>query len=514
MPDILLTASFISLLSELRPAFTAPSFANFAVIISGMVHALGAHRMTDVLRAAGPAANKHYVTYYRWLSHGRWSLDELGLALLALIIQLGEMTGVEIELVLDDTLCRRTGKNVALATMHADPLLKVRGRPFSRYGHVFVVLAVHVRMPALSATGWALPIMFRLFEGSRQGGRLDAASDKRRRLGRRRRGVTERNRERLTDREVVQGKVARCKDKADTGTLADKVRPTKTQLAAEMLLIVARRFPQLRMRVLTDHLYNCKAVLHEVTSQVDNISFVTRGHPDAALFGMPEPRKPGQRGRPAIRGERLPNPEQWAADNPDAFESVVVSMYGHDVPVLIASFFGMAYRSLPGQLVRYVIIKDPQGIYRTDYLLCTDQELPAAEVVAAYARRWPLEQTFECCKQKLGMQNTQVQLPASVRRHPPVTMLLYSLVVLWYLHHGRHLADKARLPPDPWYKGNARPSFTNMLACLRRASWGEEFVDPSFLAATATKSDRVGRSDRLDRRAALARYLVRVVAAG
>ena len=92
-------------------------------------------------------------------------------------------------------------------------------------------------------------------------------------------------------------------------------------------------------------------------------------------------------------------------------------------------------------------------------------------------------------------------------------MLLYSLVVLWYLHHGRHLADKARLPPDPWY-GNARPSFTNMLACLRRASWGEEFVDPSFLAATATKSDRVGRSDRLDRRAALARYLVRVVAAG
>ena len=94
-------------------------------------------------------------------------------------------------------------------------------------------------------------------------------------------------------------------------------------------------------------------------------------------------------------------------------------MYGHDVPVLIASFFGMAYRSLPGQLVRYVIIKDPQGIYRTDYLLCTYQELPAAEVVEAYARRWPLEQTFECCKQKLGMQNTQVQLPASVRRHPP-----------------------------------------------------------------------------------------------
>ncbi len=63
-------------------------------------------------------------------------------------------------------------------------------------------------------------------------------------------------------------------------------------------------------------------------------------------------------------------------------------MYGHDVPVLIASFLGMAYRSLPGQLVRYVIIQDPQGSYRTDVLLCTDQALPAADVVAACARRW------------------------------------------------------------------------------------------------------------------------------
>jgi hypothetical protein len=108
----------------------------------------------------------------------------------------------------------------------------------------------------------------------------------------------------------VQGKVEPCKAKADTGTLPDSVRPTKTQLAAEMLLVVARRFPQLRMRVLADHLYSCKAELHGVPSQVDNIGFVTRGHPDAALYQMPEPPKPGQRGRPAIRGERLPNPEQ------------------------------------------------------------------------------------------------------------------------------------------------------------------------------------------------------------
>ncbi|MCB9738756.1 MAG: transposase [Deltaproteobacteria bacterium] len=509
MPDVLLTASFVALLSQLRPVFTAPSFANFVVLLAGMVHALGAHRLTDALRAAGPAAERHFTSYYRFLSHAQWSLDELGLALLALIEQVLSLP--ELELIVDDTLCRRSGKKVALATMHADPLLKQGGRPFHSYGHVFVVLAVHVRLPLLAPTGWALPVMFRLFEGPRQGGRKDAASDARRRKLRRDKDLPTRNRVRKTDRKVVDGRVEQCAPEPDSGPLPKELHRTKTQLAAELILAVARRFPHLRIRVLADHLYNCNAVLNEVLREVDNVNFVTRGRPDAALFAMPEPRKPGQRGRPAIKGEQLPNPKQWADEHADDFERHVVPMYGRDVTVRVASYLGMAYRSLPGRLVRYVIVIDPAGIYRTDYLLCTDLELSVAEVVAAYSRRWPLEQTFECCKQKLGMQDTQVQMPAAVRRHAPLSMLLYSLVVLWYLQHGHQLTNYARLPADPWYKGNPRPSFTNMLACLRRASWGEAFVDPPLPGTGATENQPPTTRDR---RPQLARYLSRVVAAG
>jgi len=46
----------------------------------------------------------------------------------------------------------------------------------------------------------------------------------------------------------------------------------------------------------------------------------------------------------------------------------------------------------------------------------------------------------------------------------------------------------------------ARPSFGEMLACLRRASWAEAFVDPSLAAG--------------DRQKSLAAYLARVVASG
>jgi hypothetical protein len=121
-----------------------------------------------------------------------------------------------------------------------------------------------------------------------------------------------------------------------------------------MILLVAGRFPDLRIRVIADHLYNGRAVLKTIHEQAKDISIVVRGRKDAALYELPPPRT-GRRGRPRKKGARLPNPETWAADNPAAFERVTVPMYGRHVDVLVASYFGMAYRSLPGRLVRYIV---------------------------------------------------------------------------------------------------------------------------------------------------------------
>jgi len=477
VPPVMLPRSFLAILRRLQPAFSTPLFVNFVVLIAGFVHALGGHRLTDALRAAGPAASKHYTTYYRFFSHARWSLDELGFMLIELIV---EMLGLEeVELVLDDTLTRRTGKKVALAAMHADPLLKKSGgRPFVSYGHVFVVLAIHIKVPALSKTGWALPVMFRLFEGPSQGGRDDSPSDLRRRKKRRDQKKTTRRRMRMTDREVVDGEVSRCAHRPDDGPLPDNVRPKKTNLGAELILMVARRFPQLRFLVLADHLYNGRSVLHAVLSEVDNVHVVSRGRPDAALYAMPPPRHPGQMGRPRTKGERLLNPAKWAESHPEAFRTVTVNMYGRQVTVHVASFLGMSYRSLPGRLLRYVIVKDPDGIYRTSYILCTDTALDEAEVLAAYSRRWPLERTFQDCKQKLRIENPQTQLPTSVRRSVPFGMMLYTLVVLWYVTTGyKEAADLAPRLADPWYARASRPSFSDMLASMRRIGWLQGLSD-------------------------------------
>ena len=200
-----------------------------------------------------------------------------------------------------------------------------------------------------------------------------------------------------------------------------------------------------------------------------------------------------------MKGARLPNPREWAEANPDAFEEVEVTIYGRTVRLLAAPFTGMAYRSLPGRLMRYVIVRDPEGVYREDYIFSTDPQKPPAQIVEEYALRWPLERTFQDCKQKLGVAQSEAQLPTAVRRTAPFGMALYSLVVLWYVTTGHEEAASLRVHRDPWYRKQARPSFTEMLAALRRLGWARALADPA--------------RQRTPRQKTLATYLARVVAA-
>jgi hypothetical protein len=63
--------------------------------------------------------------------------------------------------------------------MHHDPLLSTGRKAFSRFGHVWVVLAVWLPLPfggVGGPRGVAVPVLFRLYVGSRPGNRADAPS--------------------------------------------------------------------------------------------------------------------------------------------------------------------------------------------------------------------------------------------------------------------------------------------------------------------------------------------------
>ena len=158
MPDLPIVASFTTLLQALWPCFTSPSFGSFVMLMSGWVLNLRRHTVTQVVQAAGVVGIKHISSFHRFFSRGRWTTDEVGLVLARMVVAALAPTGT-LRVIVDDTLGRHTGKRIAAASMHRDPLLSTAKRPFFHWGHVWVVVAIEVE---LFGKGWALPVLFRL----------------------------------------------------------------------------------------------------------------------------------------------------------------------------------------------------------------------------------------------------------------------------------------------------------------------------------------------------------------
>ena len=65
------------------------------------------------------------------------------------------------------------------------------------------------------------------------------------------------------------------------------------------------------------------------------------------------------------------------------------------------------YRVNKTDLVRLVIVRDPDRVEPDDYFFTTDLTATAATVVSRYADRWAIEICFRDVKQDLGGQNPQ-----------------------------------------------------------------------------------------------------------
>ena len=117
-----LVPSFLDLLQPLSCVMTTPTFHSFLTVISGWAFARR-HTVTGMILAADAVGAKHYSAYHRLFAAARWSLDELGLAVFALIVPL--LDGLVL-LGVDDTLARKRGLKVFGVGMHHDPLLSTR----------------------------------------------------------------------------------------------------------------------------------------------------------------------------------------------------------------------------------------------------------------------------------------------------------------------------------------------------------------------------------------------------
>src|SRR6266571_6264069 len=175
MHHVIVPDTFVVLLTALGSCFTTPSAANFQLVIAGWVHCLGRRTITAVALASGAVGTRHVSAFHRFFARARWDLDALGRVLFTLAVA-WIPTDQPLYVLVDDTLARKSGKCIALGSMHHDTLLSTGRKPFFHFGHVWVVLALWVPLPMGGSRGFALPLLFRLYVGAKPGGKADAPS--------------------------------------------------------------------------------------------------------------------------------------------------------------------------------------------------------------------------------------------------------------------------------------------------------------------------------------------------
>lgn len=441
-----LPSSVSSILYVFAPCFTAPSFENFGALVVGWILCRGPHTVSRAI-VAGRAfglTRKHHASLYRFLSQARWVVDELGHAVFHLLLP---FLPERIEAAVDDTLAHRTGPHIFGAGMHHDCAGSTYGGAGGRrvsfsFGHNWVVLSVFVSYPWSRIRGVAVPVLFRLYRPKK-----------------------------------------RC---------PEVLYRKRTELAAEMTGVLLSWLPEGRRLDLTgDGEYACGTLLGAIG---DRAVFTGPLPMDAALY-EPPPSKPRGRGRPPLKGPRLPSPREMALDPKARWTNTTVTLYGREVPMLVQTLTCLWYSVTGLRPVRVVLTRDPKGNYKDKAYFCTDPERPLEDVLHGYCRRWPLEVTFAQAKGCLGLEeprNGWWRRPhgrraplhragpqpkgqrgsRAVRTTVPLIFTAYALVVIWYFRHGQPEADVARVRRErPWYVLKREPSYADMLGALRRELW-------------------------------------------
>jgi hypothetical protein len=446
----MLPDTFAVLLTAFHPCFTAPSYTNFRLLIAGWVHCLGRRTITAVALASGAVGTRHISAFHRFFSRARWNLDEVGRVLFSLAL-VWIPADQPLYVLLDDTLARKSGKCIALGSMHHDPLLSTVSKPFLHFGHAWVVLALWVPLSMGGSRGFAVPLGFRLYVGSKRGGRSDAPSRPR---ARKRRSPT-----------------------------TEPDRPTKLQLARQLVALVAGWAGERTVFVVCDSLYAARTVLRD---RPPHVHVISRLRMDAALWTSPPPRRSGQKGRPRRKGRRLPTP-QTIATQCRKWPSLAVTIYGRTVTTRAFSFVALWYNPLPDHPIRIVVVRDPSGKRKDEAFFCTDLTATPAFILEGFARRWTLEVTFHDSKQFLGFEHPQSQTERAVLRTAPLAFVAYDLVLLWYADQAQHGTSPPWLV-RPWYRRKSAPSFLDMLTALRQSSWQQQSLSQPSLTPSPTQN--------------------------
>ena len=138
---------------------------------------------------------------------------------------------------------------------------------------------------------------------------------------------------------------------------------------------------------------------------------------------------------------------------------------------------------LPAVPIRWVLIRDPEGRFKTQALLCTDLDADPEQIVRWFVMRWQLEVTFQEARRHLGFETQRQWTELAIRRTTPALLGLFSVVTLFA--HRRMVRAAGAFRRAAWYH-KRHPTFADALALVRKELWAQEQTFCGSPAQTVT----------------------------
>jgi len=244
---------------------------------------------------------------------------------------------------------------------------------------------------------------------------------------------------------------------------------TLTARAQQMIFQLRRWLPDRQIVIVGDSTYAALDLLNACQTLIEPVTFVTQLRMDAALY---EPAPPyGGMGRPRKKGARLPAPQDYLDAPNTTWTTIELQWYDGQVREMeLASGTAVWYHTgKPPVAIRWVLIRDPLGEYKTICLLCTDDTFPPALIAEWFVMRWQVEVTFEEVRRHLGVETQRQWSDKAIARTTPLLLGLFSWVSL--LAHAFHSSDRPVVARQSAWYCKPLPTFSDALALVRQQLW-------------------------------------------
>ncbi len=412
MPD-----EYNKLLTIFATQFSPQVWRHARILCSGAILVRGQRTVASALRVMGLSDEKHFENYHRVLNRAAYSMMALSRILLRALVQIFVPKG-EIVIGGDETIERRRGDQIQAKGIYRDPVRSSKSHMVKASGLRWVTVMLLTHIPFAEKI-WALPFMTVLAPSERY-------FEKR---GRQQRKLT------------------------------DVMRLVLWQ--------VRRWLPDRKIIFVADSSYAALVLLHQAICL--HLTMVTRFRMDAALYEPAPSEKSAKRGRPRVKGGRLPTLVQVAADPATCWTCLIVRHWYGEVErsIQIASGVAVWYHSgMPVIPIRWVIVRDPLGRFETQALLCTDPLASAIQIVEWFIQRWQLEVTHREAREHLGVETQRQWSDLAIARSTPFLFGLFSIITI--LAHRN--SDCISIRTSAWYQ-KPRPTFSDAIAAVRQQLW-------------------------------------------